>query len=204
VIDDEREVRISLSFLLKTFGISSRPFSTAEDFLSELPALRPGCVIVDVRMPTQDGISMLTQMRSDGIGWPTIVITGHAQVPTAVRAMKLGVIEFLEKPFSEVDLLAALDRGFELLSSNEAEFEFAEKAKHRISRLTPRERLVLEALMQGLSNKQMAVRFGLSPRTVEMHRTNMLHRAGTASLAELISIAHAAGIRVPRPGGPLS
>lgn len=201
VIDDEREVRVSLSFLLKTFGITSRPFSAAEDFLAELPLLRPGCVIVDVRMPGQDGISMLTQMETIGVSWPTIVITGHAEVATAVRAMKRGAIEFLGKPFDDEDLLAALERGFKDLSRDEAEHELARKAKLKIDRLTPRERLVLQALMEGLSNKQMAARFGLSPRTVEMHRTNMLRRAEATSLPQLISIAYTAGVRLSGDGG---
>lgn len=195
VVDDERELRISLTFLLKTFGISCRPFAAAEDLLAELPALRPGCLIVDVRMPGQDGISMLAQMSSAGVHWPAIVITGHAEVPTAVRAMKLGAIEFLEKPFHEADLLAALDRGFEHLSRVEAKHAFARSAQLRMSGLTPRERLVLEGLFRGLSNKEMAAQFSLSLRTVEMHRANMMRRAGTSTLTELLSLALAAGIQ---------
>lgn len=200
VVDDEREVRVSLSFMLKTFAISSRPFSSAEDFLAELPQLRPGCVIVDVRMPSKDGISMLADMASAGIRWPAIVISGHAEVPTAVRAMKLGAIEFLEKPFSEQDLMAALERGFEHLTQTAAEDGFARSAKLKISKLTPRERLVLEGVMDGLSNKDMAARAGLSTRTVEMHRTRMMRRAGVGTVPQLIAIAYAAGIRSPSDG----
>lgn len=200
VIDDEREVRVSLSFMLKTFAISSRPFASAEDFLAELPQLRPGCVVVDVRMPSKDGISMLTEMASAGVRWPAIVISGHAEVPTAVRAMKLGAIEFLEKPFTEQDLMAALERGFEHLSRTAADDGFARMAQLRISKLTPRERFVLEGVMDGLSNKEMAARAGLSTRTVEMHRTRMMRRAGVDSLPQLIAIAYAAGVRSPSHG----
>lgn len=196
VVDDERELRISLTFLLKAFAIETRPFAAAEDFVAELPALRPGCVIVDVRMPGQDGLSMLADMASTGFHWPAIVITGHAEVPTAVRAMKLGAIEFLEKPFSEADLLAALARGFEHLSRTAAEDAYAQKAELRIGRLSPRERLILDGVVAGLSNKEMAAQFGLSLRTVEMHRTNMMRRAGAGTLPELLSLAFAAGIRL--------
>lgn len=200
IVDDEREVRVSLSYMLSTFALSSRPFSSAEDFLAALPELQPGCVVVDVRMPAKDGLSMLAEMESAGVRWPAIVISGHAEVPMAVRAMKLGAIEFLEKPFAEHDLLAALDRGFEYMARNAAEGDFTQKAKLRLSKLTPRERLVLDGVMAGLSNKEMAFRAGLSTRTVEMHRTRMMHRAGVSSVPELIAVAHAAGIRGPQAG----
>ncbi|HYI38904.1 MAG TPA: response regulator [Allosphingosinicella sp.] len=200
IVDDEREVRVSLSFLLKAFAISSRPFSSAEDFLAELPDLRPGCVVVDVRMPSKDGISMVAEMASAGVHWPVIVISGHAEVNMAVRAMKLGAIEFLEKPFSEQDLLAALDRGFEHLARTFAEHDFARMAQLRISKLTPRERLVLDGVLAGLANKEMAARAGLSTRTVEMHRTRMMRRVGVDNVPQLIAIAYAAGLRSPGDG----
>lgn len=200
VVDDEREVRVSLSFLLKAFVTSSRPFSSAEDFLAELPNLRPGCVVVDVRMPSKDGISMLAEMASAGVRWPAIVISGHAEVNMAVRAMKLGAIEFLEKPFSEQDLLAALERGFEHLAQTTAEHDFERMAQLRIGKLTPRERLVLEGVMAGLANKEMAARAGISTRTVEMHRTRMMRRVGVDNVPQLIAIAYAAGLRSPGEG----
>lgn len=191
---------MSLSFVLKSFGFSSRPFSTAEDFLAELPALRPGCVVVDVRMPSKDGLSMLVEMASAGVHWPAIVISGHAEIKMAVRAMKLGAMEFLEKPFSEQDLLAALDRGFEHLARTAAGDDFTRMAQLTIGNLTPRERLVLDGVMAGLSNKEMAARVGLSTRTVEMHRTRMMRRAGVDNVPQLIAIAYAAGLRSPGEG----
>lgn len=200
VVDDEREVRVSLSYMLKTFALSSRPFSSAEDFLAELPQLRPGCVVVDVRMPTKDGLVMLTEMAAAGVRWPAIVISGHAEIKMAVSAMKLGAIEFLEKPFSEKDLLEALDRGFENLARTGGQDDFKRVAQLKISKLTPRERLVLEGVMAGLSNKEMAARAGLSTRTVEMHRTRMMRRAGVSGLPQLIAIAYAAGISSPGDG----
>ena len=195
VIDDEREVRLSLSFMLTTFGIAGTPFAAAEDFMEALPGLRPGCVIVDMRMPGKDGITMLAEMAAAGFRWPAIVITGHSDVPTAVRAMKLGAIEFLAKPFDERELLAALERGFQQLSQANAEENAARTARLALSRLTPRERDVLQGVVDGLANREIAARFGLSPRTVEMHRANMMRRSGASSVVELISIAHAAGIR---------
>jgi two-component system response regulator FixJ len=200
VIDDEREVRVALSFMLKSFGLSSRPFASASDFLAALPELLPGCVVVDVRMPVKDGVTMLGDMTATGIGWPTIVISGHAEVSTAVRAMKLGAIEFLEKPFSEADLLAALDRGFEHLDRTAAGDDLARSARLKISKLTPRERLVLEGVMAGLPNKEMAARVGLSTRTIEMHRTRMMRRVGVDNVPQLIAIAYAAGVQPPDDG----
>ena len=197
VVDDERDVRVSLSYLLKSLEILSRPFSSADDFLEELPKLSPGVIVVDVRMPSKDGISMLGEMTLAGVRWPAIVISGHAEVKTAVRAMKAGAIEFLEKPFSEPDLLAALDRGFDQLSRTAADEDDSREARLKISKLTPRERLVLEGVMAGLSNKEMAARVGLSTRTVEMHRTRMMRRAGVTSVPQLIAVAHAAGVRTP-------
>lgn len=195
VVDDEREMRISLSFMLKTFGIASRPFAAAEDFLAEVSDLRPGCLIVDIRMPSKDGLSLLAEMAAAGMHWQTIVITGHADVSIAVRSMKLGAVDFLEKPFKEEDLLAALDRAFSALSRTAAEHELADRARSAIQSLTPRERDVLEGLVDGLSNKEIAARLGLSPRTVEMHRTNLMRRAGAGSMSELLSLAYSAGIR---------
>jgi two-component system response regulator FixJ len=151
-------------------------------------------------MPSKDGLSMLAEMALAGVHWPAIVISGHAEIKMAVSAMKLGAIEFLEKPFSEQDLLAALDRGFEHLTRAAAGDDFTRAALLRIGKLTPRERLVLDGVMAGLSNKEMAARAGISTRTVEMHRTRMMRRAAVDNVPQLIAVAYAAGLRSPGEG----
>lgn len=193
VIDDDRAVRIALSLQLRSMGFESRPFSSAEDFLPELSYLEPGCVLLDVRMPGKDGVAVLGEMVASGRAWPTIIMTGHAEVKVAVRAMKLGAIEFLEKPFRDDDLVAALARGFGVLQDLTVAADRELEARRRLSGLTRREQLVFEGILGGLSNKEMAATFGLSHRTVEMHRANLMRRTGTRKVAELHSLAAAAG-----------
>lgn len=202
LVDDDPEVRGPLSAMLAKSGISSRPFVGAGDFLAALPGLRPGCVLVGISMPNMDGLGMLAEMASAGARWPAIVISGPAEMSTAVQAMKLGAIDFLERPFGEDALLAAIDLGFRILARTAGEDDWARTAQLKISKLTPRERLVLEGVMAGLSNKEMAARAGLSARTVEAHRTRMMQRAGVSSVPQLIAIAYAAGIRSPGDGSP--
>lgn len=202
VIDDDRAVRIALSLQLGSMEFETRPFSCAEDFLSELDHFEPGCVLLDVRMPGKDGVTVLGEMVARCRAWPTIIMTGHAEVRVAVRAMKLGAIEFLEKPFRDDDLVAALTRGFAALENLRAVSDREREARRRLTGLTGRERLVFDAILDGLSNKEMAAAFQLSPRTVEMHRANLMRRTGTRKVAELHSLAVAAGYS--KLGGPSS
>lgn len=200
VIDDDRAVRVALSLQLRSMGFESRPFSSAEDFLSELDYLEPGCILLDVRMPGKDGVTALGEMVASRGIWPTIVMTGHAEVKVAVRAMKLGAIEFLEKPFRDDELLTALERGWSGLAAAAETNGRRQNARHRLTGLTRRERCVLDGIIGGLSNKEMAIEFGLSHRTVEMHRSNLMRRTGTRKVADLVSLAVAAGYS--KPGGP--
>ena len=194
VVDDDRDVRCSISFMLGTAGLQSRPFASGEDLLGSVEELSPGCVLLDLRMPDLDGFEVMTELAGRGVDWPVVVMTGHGEVPIAVRAMKLGAVDFLEKPFDEAALLAGLDRGFDLLKDRDEKTQARRAARERIDLLTTREREVLSGLMQGLSSKLIARRLEISLRTVEMHRANMMSRLQVRNLAEALTLAVQAGM----------
>lgn len=194
VVDDDRDVRRSLSFMLGASDVRSHPFGSGEDFLEALPDLQPGCILLDLRMPQMDGFHVMTELSKREIDWPVIVMTGHGEVPVAVRAMKLGAIDFIEKPFSEEALLACFGSAFSLLDEREATGRRRRAARERVTHLTARETDVLRGLLAGESNKQLASRLGISLRTVEMHRGNMMERLEVASLAEALTLALEAGL----------
>jgi len=198
VIDDEQDVRVALSIELRAGGYQSRPFASADDFLDALPELQPGCVMIDVRMPVKNGLELLAELAERGIGWPAIMMTGHAEVVTAVEAMKFGAVEFLEKPFSEPTLEAALGRAFKVLDDTAGRASARQEAQARLDALTPREREIFSGIVAGLANKELAARLELSTRTVEMHRANLMKKLGVSSLYEMLSIAAEAG------AGPLA
>lgn len=194
VVDDDREVRRSLSFLLGSAQFKSRPFASGSDLVESLDELEPGCVLLDIRMPEMDGFQVMTELAKRGVEWPVVVMTGHGEVPVAVRAMKLGAVDFLEKPFEEEVLLGSLERAFNLLSERGEKADRQRAAEVRIAMLTAREREVLRGLMGGLSNKMLARRLDISLRTVEMHRANMMERLQVGSLAEALTLAVQAGV----------
>lgn len=195
VIDDDRDVRRSLSFMLGAAEIRSHPFGSGMDFLEALTDLEPGCILLDLRMPQMDGFAVMAALAEREVDWPVIVITGHGEVPVAVRAMKLGAVDFIEKPFSEQALLACLDAGNKLLLERQQSGKRRNEAHGRAASLTAREREVLEGLLAGRSNRQLAEGLGISLRTVEMHRSNMMERLGASSLAEVLTLAIEAGIK---------
>ena len=194
VIDDDRDVRRSLSFMLSAAEIRSHPFGSGLDFLEALPDLEPGCILLDLRMPQMDGFAVMDALAERKIDWPVIVMTGHGEVPVAVRAMKLGAVDFVEKPFSEQALLGCFSQAFTLLAEREEASRRQRRAHERAALLTGREREVLQCLLAGLSNKEIAQSLGISLRTVEMHRGNMMDRLQASSLAEALTIALEAGI----------
>ena len=199
IVDDDREVRRSLSFMLGTADLLSRPFASGVDFLDGLMDLKPGCVLLDIRMPQVDGFQVMAELSDKKIEWPVIVMTGHGEVSVAVRAMKLGAVDFLEKPFEEQILLSCLERAFTLLKDRGETAERKQRAQDRVNALTGREREVLQGLMAGMANKLLARRLDISLRTVEMHRANMMDRLGVGSLAEALTLAVQAGVE---PLGP--
>ncbi|MEA1015877.1 response regulator transcription factor [Sphingosinicella sp. LY1275] len=188
-MDDDRDVRRSISFMLGTTELKSRPFASGTDFLESLEELEPGCVLLDIRMPEVDGFQVMAELENKGIDWPVIIMTGHGEVSVAVRAMKMGAIDFIEKPFEEEVLLGSLERAFELLRDRGEKAERKRSARERISHLTTREREVLQGLMAGLPNKMLARHLDISLRTVEMHRANMMDRLQVGSLAEALTLA---------------
>ncbi|WP_243444706.1 response regulator transcription factor [Sphingosinicella humi] len=188
-MDDDRDVRRSISFMLGTADINSRPFASGADFIESLGELEPGCILLDIRMPEIDGFEVMAELSRRGIDWPVIVMTGHGEVSIAVRAMKLGAVDFIEKPFDEGLLLSSLDRAFGLLKDRGEKAERKRQAQERIAALTAREHEVLQGLMAGLPNKVLARRLGISLRTVEMHRANMMDRLQAGSLAEALTLA---------------
>ncbi len=180
--------------MLGASDVHSHPFGSGEDFLDAIPDLQPGCILLDLRMPQTDGFQVMEELARREIDWPIIVMTGHGEIPVAVRAMKQGAIDFIEKPFSEETLLGCFENAFALLDERQQSRQRKAAARERVEQLTGRETDVLRGLLAGESNKQLANRLGISLRTVEMHRANMMDRLAVGSLAEALTIAIEAGV----------
>ncbi|SEP72466.1 two component transcriptional regulator, LuxR family [Faunimonas pinastri] len=189
VIDDDEAVRDSIAFLLETADLPVKTHESAKAFLASPASLRADCIITDVRMPGITGIDLLRKLREQGVGAPVIVITGHADVPLAVEAMKLGAADFLEKPFDDEAFLASVKRCLNQRSEgsrNEAErLDLQEK----LSGLSQREHQVLLGLVAGHPNKTIAYDLGISPRTVEVYRANVMSKMRASSLSDLVRMA---------------
>jgi len=193
IVDDDEAVRDSLSALLASKGYSVTGFASAREFLAVAPSLPAGCLIVDIRMPEMDGLTLQQQLIERNLGFPLIVITGHGDVPLAVRAMKAGAVDFIEKPFAAEAILMSLEAAFARLARPAEEDPAAGAAADRLNLLSPREREVLGGLLAGLPNKSIAFDLGISPRTVEIHRARVMDKMGARSLSELVRLALAAG-----------
>lgn len=199
VIDDDGAVRDSLAFLMETAGLDVATYPSAPAFLSVVPERPRGCVVTDVRMPEMTGLDLLRKLKGQRIAMPVIVMTGHGDVPLAVEAMKAGAADFLEKPFDDEVLLAAVRRA---LKREEAEYgHVAERTEinERIASLTPREAQVLEGLIAGHANKQIAFDLDISARTVEIYRANVMAKMQARSLSELVRMALLAQFKVASP-----
>ena len=194
VIDDDEAMRDSLNFLLDSSGFNVRLFETAQSFLDALQDLAFGCVLSDVRMPGLDGIGLLKRMKAEHSPFPIVIMTGHGDVPLAVEAMKLGAVDFLEKPFDDDRLTAMIEmaiRQAEPAAKNEA---ISQDVVARVASLSPRERQVMEGLIAGLSNKLIAREYDISPRTIEVYRANVMTKMQASSLSELVRLAMRAGM----------
>jgi two-component system response regulator FixJ len=187
VVDDDEAVRDSLSVLLAAQGYRVNGFRSAPAFLAAAPALPPGCLIADIRMPEMDGLELQQRLNERSFSFPMIVITGHGDVPLAVRAMKAGAVDFIEKPFTAEAILARL-------AMPQSHTALAGVAAARLALLSSREREVLAGLVAGLPNKAIAYDLAISPRTVEIHRAHIMQKMQAKSLSELVRLALAAGV----------
>ncbi|MBT2188344.1 response regulator transcription factor [Sphingobium nicotianae] len=194
IVDDEESIRRSASFMLKTSGFSVTTHVSGVAFLREVKHAEPGCILLDVRMPEMDGLEVQQALLERGVAMPVIILTGHGDVSIAVRAMKAGAVEFLEKPFEKAVLLDAIEAAFERLEDSDKRAARAADAAVMIAALTGREQDVLKGLAEGLPNKTIAYDLGISPRTVEVHRANLMTKLGVRSLSDALRIAFAANL----------
>jgi two-component system response regulator FixJ len=202
VVDDDEAARQSLAFLLRTAHLEVKTYDSAATFLSNPPAT--GCVITDVRMPEISGIDLLRRLRERQSVLPVIVITGHGDVPLAVEAMKLGAADFFEKPFDDDALLAAVRTALSSEDENSKRSIERGEIRGKLATLSQREHQVLEGLVGGHPNKTIAYDLGISPRTVEIYRANVMTKMNAASLSELVRMALVAGLLDPAPKPPHS
>lgn len=194
LIDDDDGVRHSLIFSLTAAGHAVRAYESALVFLDSLDSLQPGCIVSDMRMPEMDGLQLRRRLRELRVSLPMIIMTGHADVRMAVEAMKAGVADFIEKPFDDEALLAAIREALAQSEATAQRDHDAQTARTRLETLSGREREVLQGLVAGLPNKSIANDLKLSPRTVEVHRANVMTKMGASSLSELVRMALATGI----------
>jgi two-component system response regulator FixJ len=193
LVDDDEAVRRSAGFMLKTSGYNVKSYVSGVEFLKERE-IEPGCILLDVRMPEMDGLEVQKALQDRGLTHPVIVMTGHGDVNVAVQAMKAGAVDFIEKPFEKAQLVSAIEEGFSRIAQAGRSTKRADEARVRLQSLTPRERDVLEGLVRGHPNKTIAYDLDISPRTVEIHRANLMSKLGVASLSEALRIAFAAGL----------
>ena len=199
VVDDDEAIRRSAGFMLKTSGFRVRSFESGLELLKEVRSLEPGCILLDIRMPGMDGLDVQRALRDEGVSLPVVIMTGHGDVNIAVQAMKAGAVDFIEKPFEKPTLLDALEQGQSRLRDDAVSSNRAQEARVRLNVLTPRELDVLRGLTQGLPNKTIAYDLGISPRTVEIHRANLMEKLGARSLSDALRLAFAAGLGDERP-----
>jgi two-component system response regulator FixJ len=194
VVDDDEAVRESLAFLLKAAGLAVQTYDSATAFLSGLAKAKPGCVITDVRMPDISGIDLLHRIKELQVNLPVIVITGHGDVPLAVEAMKSGALDFLEKPFDDDALLTSVNAALRHHGADAKRDADRAEIIDKLATLSNRERQVLEGLVSGLPNKTIAYDHGISPRTVEIYRANLMSKMQAGSLSDLVRMALVGGI----------
>jgi two-component system, LuxR family, response regulator FixJ len=193
VIDDDQAMRDSLEFLLGSADFEVRLFESALGFLHEMPGLPFGCIVSDVRMPGMNGMDLLKQLKNDRTRLPVVIMTGHGDVPLAVEAMKLGAIDFIEKPFEDDRLIGMIEAALIQASAGVKTEAVAQDIAARIATLSPRERQVMDGLVAGLSNKVIAREFDISPRTIEVYRANVMTKMQAGSLSELVRLAMRGG-----------
>jgi two-component system, LuxR family, response regulator FixJ len=186
VIDDDPSLRKSIEFLAESVGLQTQTFESSQAFLDRADPNTPGCILLDVRMPGMSGLDLLDLIRQKGFVHPVIIITGHADVPMAVRALKSGATEFIEKPFNDQDLIDRVQQAIDDDAENRNSLEDRTSIKARVRTLTPREAEVMELVVEGNANKQIAAMLGLSEKTIEVHRSRVMRKMEAANAADLI------------------
>lgn len=194
IVDDDEFVRDSLQALLEASGYTTDLYESGVEFLSAAKRVGRGCVLLDVRMPKMDGLEVQAQLRELRPDLPVAIITGHGDIPLAVRAMKAGAVDFVEKPFAESVLLECVERALGMVARAEQADAFGDAARESLKKLTPREHDVLVQLVIGRPNKVIAYELGISPRTIEIHRARIMEKMGAESLSHLVRLALAAGV----------
>lgn len=194
VVDDDEAVRDSLLVLLGNKGFATMAYESADAFLAAYRPETKGCLLLDIRMPGVDGMTLLKQLAVHRANLPIIMMTGHGDVATAVRAMRIGAFDFLEKPFTQDVIFDAVQRALAVVSQSGGPGSSATEAQTRLDRLTAREREVLERIVAGATNKEIARDLDISPRTVEIHRSRVMEKMETPTLSHLVRLAIAAGI----------
>jgi two-component system, LuxR family, response regulator FixJ len=186
IVDDEQPVGDSIAMLLSTVGIETRVYREARAFLDDYTADQPGCLLLDVRMPRMSGLELQQELVRHNVALPVIFITGHGDVPMAVEAMRAGALDFLQKPFKDDDLIRRVQKALEQDARERADLRQRDALRRRFEELTPREREVGQRIAAGEANKVVALELGLSERTVELHRANLMQKLGLRNLAQLV------------------
>lgn len=196
IIDDDDGVRDSLTVQLEANGYKVENFASAVGFLERAAAMPPGCVISDVQMPDMDGMELQQRLSDLRLNFPVVIMTGHGDVALAVRAMKAGAVDFIEKPFEEKAVLESIQLAQSRFAAQRANEAAGTTAREKLSTLTPREREVFDEMVRGKQNKVIAYDLAISPRTVEVHRARVLEKLESRSLSELVRLALAAGVPI--------
>jgi len=202
VVDDEADVRDVVAKLVESVGLTARVFSSAQDFLASYDGSRPGCVVLDVRMPGMTGIEALTRFAERNIRLPVIMLTGYSDVPTAVRSLKRGAVDFIQKPFNPQFLLERIQASIAEDATRAGEEEQCAALEQRFNELTAREKEILVQVIDGHTSKEIARVLGISDKTVDVHRTNIMRKVGAASVAELVKLAMMVRRNAERFGTP--
>ena len=198
VVDDDSSVRSALKRLIKSVGHKVTTFSSAREFLDHDHPDAPSCLVLDIRMPGLSGLELQEQMAALGLNMPIIFITGHGNIPTSVRAMKAGAVDFLEKPFDDQALIDAINQAIEKDTQEKREQTEIRDIKQRVASLTPREYEVFSLVVTGMLNKQIAFDLGTSEKTIKVHRARVMQKMSAESLADLVRLCEKAGVHTPK------
>lgn len=194
VVDDDPSMRDSMRWLIESVGLKVEAFANADAFMEQFAGEVPGCLVLDVRMPGTSGMELLDSLKSRGVQLPIIMISGHGDVPMAVQALKRGAMDFLEKPFRDQELLEQIAKAIEVDQTRRSKAESIAGIRSRLEKLTPREREVMELVVAGYANKQVAAKLGLSEKTIEVHRSRVMSKMRAKTLPCLVKMAIAVGV----------